>query len=239
MKIIPSAVLKKGLSVIFTVTGPPAYTKVLTEVQTVTQDPNDGDVIIVRNRNEQISFGFAALPAASRLGVTDPAQFVKYLAFNFSQESVISSVDYLNIALEDEAVPGAVNAAVDGSSVPVDFSYIPASKITLVSCLHLYLTSNVVFTDVKFGGGVALANGLEFSVDGVPFLNPKTNLEMVLTGEGRSHPYLAQDSKHLVSHFLWSPFHLIPIGGKFTMKVQDDIVAGNTFLGANIVAIEI
>ena len=238
MKIIPSAVLKNGLSIVFTVTGPPAFTKVLTEMQSVILH-TDGDNIEVRNRNERVEFSFAALPAGSKLGVVDPAQYVKYLGFNFSKESAIASADYLNIALEDEAVPDATTAAVNGSVTPVDFSYISTAKITLISHLHLYLTSTVVFTDITFGGGAALANGLQFLVDGVEFLNAKNNRDLVLIGDGRSHPYLAQDSKQLISHFLWSPLRLIPRGGKLTMKVRDNIATGNSFLGGNIVAIQI
>ena len=88
-------------------------------------------------------------------------------------------------------------------------------------------------------GGAALANGLQFLVDGVEFLNAKNNRDIVLIGAGQTHPYLTQDSKHLISHLLWSPFLLIPRGGKFTMKVRDNIATGNSFLGGNVAAIQI
>ena len=119
--------------------------------------------------------------------------------------------------------PTTVNMNVDGSTTPVIFEFV-ADTPSNIQLFSLYLEDGQNFADDGFGALAELANGVQVLINGEVAALWKTNRDIILQArQVQQHPFLANESRHLLARTLLEPELFLPEAAKIEVVISDNL----------------
>lgn len=131
---------------------------------------------------------------------------------------------------------GSIDAAVNGSGTPVDFSYIcPAGRICYVNMLIVGVVTDGKINSGEYGNVTALTNGVTAwfkEKEGDPLINRTIQLPVKLTTDWQMYSHDLKISNFGVGNetltvkhdfrTAGAPLIMLP-GGQYTIRIADDL----------------